>query len=322
MSDIDIDGAVQRLQGIVRRTPLLESPLLNERLGCRLLVKAEPLQFTGSFKFRGASNKVATVEEGRPVVAYSSGNHAQGVALAARLKGLSCTIVMPSDAPRIKQDGTRAYGATVRLYDRRSEDREAIGAAIAARTGAVLVKPYDDPLVIAGQGTVGVEMAEDCAALGVVPDLVLCCCGGGGLIAGVSLALRRAFPSIAIFAVEPEGYDDTARSLEAGRRVEVEGHPATICDAIVTRAPGELTFPINQKTLSGGFAVSDAETKSAMRTAFHHLKLVVEPGGAVAIAAALAGKVALKGKTVLAVASGGNVDPELFARVLAEGRVD
>ncbi|MCB1885245.1 MAG: threonine/serine dehydratase [Geminicoccaceae bacterium] len=319
---IDIDGAARTLRGIVRRTPLLESPLLNERLGCRLLVKAEPLQITGSFKVRGACNKLATVEEGKPVVAYSSGNHAQGVAYAARLKGVPCTIVMPTDAPRIKQDGTRAYGATVRLYDRRFEDREAIGAAVAAETGAVLVRPYDDPLVIAGQGTVGLEIAEDCAALDIVPDLAFCCCGGGGLIAGVGLALRRSFPDLAVFAVEPEGYDDTARSLEAGRRVEVEGHPATLCDAIVTRSPGEITFPINQEILSGGVAVGDAETKAAMRLAFHHLKLVVEPGGAVAIAAVVAGKVAVKGKTVLAVASGGNVDPELFAQVLAEGGAD
>ena len=314
----DIERAAARLKGVVRRTPLLESPLLNAEVGARLLVKAEPLQITGSFKLRGAYNKIADTDA-KEIVAYSSGNHAQGVAYAAKRLGRRATILMPGDAPAIKRANTAAYGADVRIYDRTRESREAIGEAIAAERGAVLVRPYDDPRVIAGQGTVGLEMAAACRDLGVEPDVALCCCGGGGLIAGVGTALKAALPKLAVYAVEPAGYDDTKRSLEAGERRSVEGHPPSFCDAILTREPGEITFPINRANLAGGLAVDDAQVADAMRRAFHHFKLVIEPGGAVALAAALSGEIDLAGKTVLVVASGGNVDPDLFAAVLAGG---
>ena len=313
----DVEAAARRLAGVAVVTPVLESEALNERVGARLLIKAEPLQRTGSFKFRGAYNAIATL---RPpaVVAYSSGNHAQGVAAAARLLGIPATIVMPADAPRIKLENTRALGARVVTYDRLKDSREAIGAAIAAETGAVLIRPYDEPLVIAGQGTAGLELARQVAARGTTLDAALVCCGGGGLIAGCALALKAARPETAVYAIEPEGYDDTARSLAAGERV---GNPApgpTLCDALLAPTPGEITFAINRRLLAGGVAVSDAEVRAAMRLAFHHLKLVIEPGGAVSLAAALYGKLPLRG-TVGIVVSGGNVDPEVYADILRGG---
>lgn len=311
----DIEAAAARLHGHAVRTPLLRHPWLDEAVGGRLLVKAEPLQRTGSFKFRGAYNAVSQAG-GRPVVAYSSGNHAQGVAAAAALNGVAATIVMPADAPAIKINNTRRYGAEVVLYDRLGEDREAIGAAIAASTGAVLIKPYDALATIAGQGTVGLEMAEQAAELGLAPDLAVVCCGGGGLIAGTAIALCDRVPSIAVYAAEPVGFDDTARSLAAGQRVAVEPGAASLCDALLAPTPGELTFSINRQLLAGGVAVTDAEVLHAMRTAFELLKVVVEPGGAVALAAVLAGKLDVQGKTALVVLSGGNVDPAVYARCL------
>jgi threonine dehydratase len=247
------------------------------------------------------------------VVAYSSGNHAQGVALAARLQNKRATIVMPADAPAIKIENTRAYGAEVRLYDRARESREAIGAKIAAQTGAALIRPYDDPRIVAGQGTAGLELVEQAKAHGLDVNVALVPCGGGGLVAGCALALTGAFPGIAVYAVEPDGLDDTRRSLIAGERVANAPGATSICDALLLPMPGELTFELNRRLLAGGLTVSDDEVRRAIGFAFRHLKLVVEPGGAVALAAALAGKLALDGRTAALVLSGGNVDPALFA---------
>jgi threonine dehydratase len=311
----DVEAAAVRLEGIVRRTPLLESETLNRQLGGRVLLKAESLQHTGAFKFRGAYNTLAQIEAGA-VVAYSSGNHAQGVAAAAARLGRRATIVMPADAPAIKIEATRGFGAEVRLYDRWRESREEIGAEIAARTGAALIRPYDDPRIIAGQGTVGLEMAEQARAAGAVPDAALVPCGGGGLIAGCALALRAAFPEIEVLAVEPEGFDDTVRSLATGTRQTNPEGPRSICDALILPTPGELTFALNRKQLAGGVAVGDDDVLRAMAAAFRELKLVVEPGGAVGLAALLGGRFELHGRTALVVLSGGNVDPGLYTRAL------
>lgn len=313
--------AATRLAPVARRTPLLVNDALDARVGGRLLIKPEPLQRTGSFKFRGAYNTIAQLPPG-PVVAYSSGNHAQGVAAAARLLGRAATIIMPKDAPAIKRRNTERLGAEIVLYDRDAEDREAIGEEIAERTGAILVKPYDDPRIIAGQGTVGLEMAADAEALGVVPDAAIVCCGGGGLIAGTSTALVQRFPGIEVFSAEPAGFDDTARSLRSGRREGNRPGARSICDALLAPMPGELTFTINRQCLAGGLAVDDDAVRDAMRTAFQELKVVVEPGGAVALAAALVGALDCRGRTVLIVLSGGNVDLKLFAEVLCEAPVD
>ena len=314
----DVAGAAERLRGVATATPLLESDALNELIGGRLLVKPEPLQRTGSFKFRGAYNAISTL---RPpaVVAYSSGNHAQGVALAARLLGLPATIVMPADAPRTKLEGTRGLGAEVITYDRYADDREAIGREVAERTGAVLIRPYDDPLIVAGQGTVGLELAEQASRRDALPEAVLVCCGGGGLVAGCAVALAARAPGAQVYAVEPAAFDDTTRSLASGERVANQPGGRSFCDALLAPTPGELTFAINRRLLAGGVTVSDAEVAEAMRLAFRHLHLVIEPGGAVALAAALAGRIPTRGRTIGVVVSGGNVDAELFAQVLTAG---
>ncbi len=311
----DVRAAAQRLHGLAVRTPVLESEALNRLAGARLLIKAEPLQRTGSFKFRGAYNTLATL---RPpaAVAFSSGNHAQGVAAAAGLLGIPATIVMPADAPRIKLDNTRALGAEVVAYERYREAREEIAARIAGETGAALIRPYDEPLVMAGQGTVGLELAEEAAARGLHLNSVLIPCGGGGLTAGCAIALHASSPGTMVHAVEPTNYDDTGRSLAAGTRLPHEASQPTICDALQAPIPGELTFAVNRLLVQDGVAVTDDETREAMRQAFRHLKLVVEPGGAVALAAALTRKLPLAG-VVGIVVSGGNVDPDFFADVLA-----
>jgi len=317
----DIEAAAQRLRGVALRTPLLESPLLNQELGYRLMVKAEPLQRTGSFKFRGAYNTISQFNEAARkagVVAFSSGNHAQGVAAASSMLGVPATIIMPSDAPAIKIANTRAWGAKVVLYDRYKENREEIGARIAADSGAVLVKPYDNPGVIAGQGTVGLEIVEQCRKTGIVPDAVVIPCGGGGLSSGVTLALSQLSPDTEIWTAEPEGWDDTARSLAAGERKSVDGSVKTICDSLLPPAPGELTFPILRDLASGGLVVGDTAVKRAMATAFLHFKLVVEPGGAAALAAVLDGRINCREKIVVCICSGGNVDPAQYAAILGE----
>lgn len=317
---LDIRAAAERLLGVAVRTPLLEAPLLNAQIGGRLLIKAEPLQRTGSFKFRGAYNRISLIPQAarsNGVVAFSSGNHAQGVAAAAGIMGLPATVVMPSDAPAIKRANTEALGAKVVLYDRHRDDRDAIGAEIANRAGATVVRPYDDPGIIAGQGTVGLEIAEQVKALGVRPDAVLVCCGGGGLVSGTALALAETLPGVPVWCVEPEQFDDTRRSLQAGRRQANPSDARSICDALLSPTPGILTFELNRRLLAGGLAVSDDDARNAMRASFEHFKLVVEPGGAVAIAAALSGKFPTAGQTIVAVASGGNVDPAMFRQVLS-----
>lgn len=317
----EVETAAERLAGHAVSTPLLESPALNARCGGRVLLKAETLQRTGSFKFRGAYNRIAMIpeeERSAGVVAYSSGNHAQGVAAAAALLGVPAVIVMPADAPAIKIENTRGYGAEVVLYERSGEAREALGERIARERGATLVRPYDDPGVIAGQGTCGLEIARQAEALGARLDAVLICCGGGGLSAGSALALRRLTPETEIYTVEPAGFDDTARSLAAGERLANAPDVRSFCDALLAPMPGELTFAINRTLLTGGLAVTDSEVADAMVYAFRTLKLVVEPGGAVSLAAVLAGKLPLDGRTVAVTLSGGNVDPESYAEVLAK----
>jgi threonine dehydratase len=315
----DIERAAGRIAGHAVLTPLLGSLALDRIAGRRLLLKAEPLQRTGSFKFRGAFNRIAMIpeaERARGVIAFSSGNHAQGVAAAAALHGIPATIVMPSDAPAIKRRSTEAWGATVVPYDRATGDREALTATIAAETGATIVRPYDDHGVMAGQGTIGLEIADQCAALGVRPDAVIVCCGGGGLIAGTSTALADRLPGVPVYAAEPAGFDDTRRSLESGHREENDPGARTICDGLMAPRPGALTFAVNRRRLSGGFAVDDDRVRAAMAVAFEHLKLVLEPSGAVALAAALDPTTLPQAGTLVCVATGGNVDAELYRSAL------
>jgi len=316
----DVDEAARRLAGIALHTPLLTSAALDAMTGGRIYLKAETLQRTGSFKFRGAYNKLAAIppeQRDGGVVAFSSGNHAQGVAAAALLLGMRCVIVMPHDAPRAKRERTVALGAEVVLYDRARDDREAIANDIAARRGAVLVPPYDDALIIAGQGTAGREIVEDLGALGLVPDVVVVTASGGGLTAGIALAIKSRVPAAMIYTAEPQGFDDHARSFRSGQREENAALTGTICDALMARMPGKLTFAINQALVGGGVVASDKEVAAAVAFAFAELKLVVEPGGAVALAALMTGKVDVKNRIGVAVLSGGNVDPEMFSRLVA-----
>jgi len=283
-------------------------------------VKLESLQHTGSFKFRGAYNRLVQLDDDerrRGVVAFSSGNHAQGVAAAAKMLGMQATIVMPSDAPRAKLEGTRALGAEIVPYDRDRESREAIAAGLATKRGATLVPAFDDPHIIAGQGTVGLELMQQASELGLTPDQVLIGCSGGGLASGSALAIRALSPTTEVLCVEPEGFDDTRRSLEAGHRQSNAPGKRTICDALMSPSPGVLNFALMRELLAGGVAVSDGEVESAMAWAFRHLRLVIEPGGAVALAAVLAGKLPLHGRTTAIVVSGGNVDPATFTAALS-----
>jgi threonine dehydratase len=320
MTDIaQIDAAAARLAGHARRTPLLSSPFIDEIAGRRVFVKAECLQHTGSFKFRGAWSAVSALDpatRARGVIAFSSGNHAQGVALAAQQHGIPAVIVMPRDAPHIKIDNTRAFGAEVVLYDRATEDRDAIGAELSEKRGLTLIRPYDQAEVIAGQGTTGLEIAAQAAEEGIDRADVLVCCGGGGLTSGIALALQARAPGLRARTVEPEGFDDVARSLAAGevrRNARLSG---SVCDAIVTPEPGKLTFPILRRLCGPGLAVSDDEALEAMVLAWSRLKIVLEPGGAVALAAALFRPDAIDGPAVIAVASGGNVDTDVFRQAL------
>jgi threonine dehydratase len=316
----DVDAAAQRLAGVALRTPLLASPALDALTGGRVFLKAETLQRTGSFKFRGAYNKLSSIppaQRGGGVVAYSSGNHAQGVAAAAKLLGMPAVIVMPRDAPRPKRERTAALGGEVVLYEREREDREAIAREIAEQRGAVLVPPYDDALIIAGQGTTGREIAEDLAAAGLMPGLVVVSASGGGLAAGIALAIKARAPAARLYTAEPQGFDDHARSFRSGRREANAAIGGTICDALMARTPGELTFAINRTLIGEGVVASDEEVAAAVAFAFRELKLVVEPGGAVALAALMSGKLDIAGKVAVVVLSGGNVDPELFYRLVA-----
>ena len=319
VSSADIDAAAGVIAPFAVRTPLLSPPVLCERVGAKVFLKPEILQRTGSFKFRGAFNKLSSIpQDARKggVVAFSSGNHAQGVAAAAKILNMRATIVMPADSPLLKRERTKSYGAEVVLYDRDREDREAIARGIAEKRGATLVPPYDDPKVIAGQGTVGREIAEDLTALGITPDIVVAPVSGGGLIAGVATAVKARFPQATVMSAEPEAFDDHARSLRAGRREPHKAEGRTICDALMASIPGEITFAINSKLLAKGVTASDAEVGHAVGFAFRELKLVVEPGGAVGLAALLAGHIDVRGQTIVIVLSGGNVDAELFARLI------
>ena len=317
MTDIAmITAAAARLAGRARRTPLLNAPLLDQIAGRRIWVKAECLQWTGSFKFRGgwsALSALAPAVRARGVIAFSSGNHAQGVALAAQMHGVPVVIVMPSDAPGVKIANTRAYGAEVVLYDRATDDRDAMGDALAQARGLTLIKPYDDAQVIAGQGSVGLEIAEQAAKAGIDRADVITCCGGGGLTSGIALALEAKAPGLRVRPAEPTGFDDVARSLASGSVQRNALASGSICDAIVTPQPGALTFPILQRLCGAGLVVTDDEALQAMALAFAHLRIVLEPGGAVALAAALFHATT---ETVICTASGGNVDPGLFADVL------
>ena len=322
MIDItDIEAAAARLDGVSIRTPLLQNAELDAAAGGLVLIKPECLQVTGSFKIRGAYNRLRQLsadESKHGVVAWSSGNHAQGVAAAGTLLGIRTTIVMPEDAPRSKLDNTRRLGGEVITYDRYTGDREAIAREIAATRGAALVPSYDHVHIIAGQGTVGLEIAEDAVSNKRPPDQVLIPCGGGGLSSGSAIALKSKLPNTDVFVVEPAEFDDTAKSFAAGQRVGVSGSPRSICDALQTPMPGALTFPIIQELATGVLTVTDAEVRAAMRFAFRYLKLVVEPGGAVALAAVLTGKLQTKDRTTVIVLSGGNVDMDLFGEIQAE----
>ena len=317
----DVLAAAERLGPLAVRTPLIEHPALNERTGGRVLLKPEIMQRVGSFKFRGAYNAVSRLDRDRfpgGVVACSSGNHAQGVAAAATICGMKSLIVMPQDAPQLKMARTRRYGAEVVTYDREREDRDAIARALCTERKAAFIPPFDHIDVIAGQGTVGLEIIQQAEALNARPDAVLAPCSGGGLITGIALAVKKLSPSTDVYSAEPAGFDDLARSLESGRRERNAQLSGSICDALLVATPGEITFEIARQTLAGGVAVSDEEVRSAMRFAFEELKLVVEPGGAVALAAILSGKVPTRGRTIACVLSGGNVDPALFAQIIQE----
>ncbi|MGI9203647.1 MAG: threonine ammonia-lyase [Woeseiaceae bacterium] len=314
----DIVDAAKRLQPIITRTPLISSPVLDDVAGGRVLLKAENLQRTGSFKMRGAYNLLSQLTPGQAalgVIAFSSGNHAQAVAAAGTLLGIETTIVMPEDAPTIKIENTRRLGGTTVLYDRYTEDRDSIARNIAADRGCEVVPPYDHEHIIAGQGTAGLEIAAQCGDHGVTPDQALVCCSGGGLTAGCAIALCDAYPDIEIFAVEPAAFDDTARSLESGQRESIDVSAKSICDALQVATPGQITFDINKRLLAGATAVTDDEVRETIRFAFRHLKLVVEPGGAAALAAVLSGKVETRDKVTVAVVSGGNIDAKMFASI-------
>jgi threonine dehydratase len=315
----EIAAAARRLDGHAQRTPLLRFPELDRRVGCRAFVKPECLQITGSFKFRGAYNKIRSAQEAGAVsgvVAFSSGNHAQGVAAAAAQLGVKAIIVMPEDAPRIKRDNTRGWGAEVVSYDRYKEDREAIARGIAAEKGYVVVPPYDDPAIIAGQGTIGLEIVEDMAKLGLKPDAVLAPCSGGGLVSGIATAVKTQHPAARVFACEPAEFDDTVRSLAAGRRLENTGDARSICDALMSKSPGLITFEVNRRLLSGALTATDDEALSAIAFAARWMKLVLEPGGAVGLAAALRGRVPQPAENIVIVASGGNIDDDMLRRAL------
>ena len=322
MTDIAmIDAAAARLKGHARRTPLLSSPFLDDIAGRRVLIKPEALQHTGSFKFRGGWSAVSALEpETRKhgVIAFSSGNHAQGVALAAKRHGVPAVIIMPADAPRLKIANTRALGAEVITYDRATDDRDEIGARLARDRGLTLIKPFDNPYVIAGQGTAGLEIAEQAAEEGVDSADVLVCCGGGGLTSGIALALEARAPGLRARPVEPGGFDDVARSLLSGQIERNARTSGSLCDAIITPSPGVLTFPIMQRLCGPGLVIPERDCLRAMALAFSRLKLVLEPGGAIALTAALFHPEAVEGDAVIAVASGGNVDAALFAKVLEE----
>lgn len=316
----DVLAAAERLGALAVRTPLIEHPVLNDRTGGRVLLKLETFQRVGAFKFRGAYNAISQLDRAKypgGVVACSSGNHAQGVAAAAMICGMDALIVMPGDAPELKVRRTKSFGAEVVTYDRETEDRDAIARALCAERNAAYIPPFDHFDVIAGQGTAGLELMQQAEAMGALPDVVVAPCSGGGLVTGIAVAVKQANPEAQVYSAEPEGFDDFARSLASGQRERNPKMTGSICDALLVATPGELTFEIAKRTLSGGVAISEEDVRSAVRFAYQELKLVVEPGGAAALAAVLSGKLPAFGRTVACVLSGGNVDPALFAEIIA-----
>ena len=310
-------NAAKRLKGKIVKTPLLRSDYIDKIFNTKLFLKAENLQTGGAFKFRGAMNTILQLsKEEKQVVAWSSGNHAQAVAAAAKITGREATIVMPEDSPQTKLDGTAFWGATIIKYDRNTQNREEIGKAIAQKNNATIIPPFDDVNVIIGQGTAGIECIEQLEEINVIPDIVLCCCGGGGLIAGISTVIRAKFEKTKIFSVEPEYFDDTKKSLENNELISNSMNHKSICDALLAEKPGNITFGINKLNLTSGLSVTDNEALEAMNAAYKHFKIVLEPGGAVALAAAISGKIDIKNKNVLVIASGGNVDKNVFESCL------
>lgn len=317
----DVMSAAKQIEGVAVRTPLIENIALNEIAGGRVFIKPESLQHTGSFKFRGAYNRLSRLtqeEKDRGVLAFSSGNHAQGVARAAQLLGIEATIVMPEDAPTLKLEATKGYGAKVVLYDRYNEDREEVAHRVAGDSGVTVVPPYNDPFIMAGQGTSALEVAEDLKALGLTPDQALVCCGGGGLASGSFTVYKHFFPEMQCYAVEPEAFDDVARSLESGRIETVDFGARSICDALLTPSPGALTFPVLQSAGAKGLTISDDEAIKAVAFACNVLKVSAEPGGAAALAALLAGKVETKDRVTVCIISGGNIDPRMMQQCLQD----
>lgn len=318
MSIDDIRDAAERISNVIVHTPLISSPILDEMTGGTVLLKAENLQRTGSFKIRGAYNLLSQLtpeQAAKGAVAFSSGNHAQAVAAAGTMLGIETTIVMPEDTPAIKIENTRRLGGDTVLYDRYTENREEIADRIATERGAALVPPYNHEHTIAGQGTTGLEIARQCREMGLEPDQLLVNCSGGGLTAGCAIAIKAEYPDAKVYAVEPEDFDDTLRSLKSGNLEVNDPDARTICDALMSAPPGEITFEINRRLLEGALTVSDDEVREAIRFAFRHLKLVVEPGGAVSLAAILAGKIDVRDSASVAVLSGGNIDPQMFLEI-------
>ena len=314
--------ASKRLEGKIVRTPILQSKYINEKLESNIFVKAENLQTIGAFKFRGAMNAILQLPSDiKKVVAWSSGNHAQAVAAASKITGRQATIVMPEDSPKAKLNGTALWGATIIKYDRKKENREEIGKKIAKDINAKIIPPFDDEKVIIGQGTAGIECIEQLNKINVTPDIVLCCCGGGGLIAGISTAIKEKFQNAKIYSVEPENFDDTKKSLKENSIIPNSMKHTSICDALLADKPGKITFEINKLNLTSGLSVSDKEALIAMNTAFKYLKIVLEPGGAVALAAAIFKKIDIRDKNVLVIASGGNVDKDIFENCLNQQEI-
>ncbi|MEM7170605.1 MAG: threonine/serine dehydratase [Pseudomonadota bacterium] len=320
----DIERAAQRLDGQAVATPLLESAMLNKLVGGRVFLKAENLQRTGSFKFRGAYNRISQIpdaDRAAGVIAYSSGNHAQGVAAAAQLLGLPAIIVMPADAPKIKIENTKGYGAQIQFYDRFGASREEIAQCLLKETGGTLIPPFEDAGIIAGQGTCGLEMALQAKALGADLEQVLICCGGGGLSSGSTIAVKNYYPMAQVFTVEPADFDDAARSLSNGRIERVDPKSRSFCDALLSPSLGRITFDLLRQHNVQGLSVTDDQVSNAIRFAFENLKLVVEPGGAVCLAAILANKTAFSGKTTALTLSGGNVDADVFQKAIGAQKI-
>ena len=313
----EINNSYLRIKNLIYKTPLIESKFLNEKLNSRIFLKCENLQKTGSFKLRGAINFISQIKGNKTLVAPSSGNHAQAVAEAASIYNMNSILVMPKDSPEIKVEGVIKSGGKIKFYDRFKENRETIAKSLVKELNGILIPPYDDLNIIHGQGTIGLESINQLKELNVIPDLVLCCCGGGGLISGISLILKNEWPEIKIHPVEPENWNDTQLSLKKGKRIELKKNIKSICDALLAKVPGEITFNLNKKLLSEGLTVSDNQVLNSINFAYKHLKIVIEPGGAVALTSVLNNQKLIKNKKVLVIISGGNIDNKVFKKALS-----